>query len=711
MSVEKRLIQLLKDSNKGPMRARDLSRKLEIPREELKELLARLEKDGHIYRVRGNRYAAPDRINLVTGRLSVIRSGDGFVAPRDGAGDDVFVPMRALESGMDGDLVVARIEGRPKGRNPEGRILKVLERAHPTLVGHFHRGKKLNTVRPLDPRMGAEILIPPGDEGEALHGEVVVVRLVHFGDRHRNPLGEVDKVLGPPDAQGVDVLSILHSHGLPLEFPPEVEAWVDREGPRLAKEGGKNREDLRDLEVFTIDPPDARDHDDALSVTPGPGDTREIGIHIADVSHFVPQGSPVDLEALERGTSVYLVDQVVPMLPHTLSSDLCSLKPGADRFAISLFVLVDDSGRVRSHRFARTLIRSRAHLTYQDVEDVLPHHDSPAPSQGDTNGWEISGEAVRLRDTLVELAGLARVLRKKRTERGSLDFDLPEARVVLDERGAPVDIQRVVQLQSHSLVEEFMLLANELVAREALARKLPIPFRVHEPPVTQKMDQIRPTLASLGYQLPHGKVGARNLQSILSASQGKSHEKLVSTLLLRSLTRARYSEENVGHFGLASKAYTHFTSPIRRYPDLMVHRVLVEAVLEGRSIPESWGGENLKLAAEQASRREQVAQAAERDSIDLKKVEFMERHLGEEFHGTVSGVVAFGFFVLLDEVFVDGLVHVSSLEDDYYEFQENRFALRGVRKGRTIQLGDRVKVQVSRVDKEERKVDFLLQSV
>ncbi|MEX2527369.1 MAG: ribonuclease R [Gemmatimonadota bacterium] len=706
MSVEDRLIQLLKDSNKGPLRARDLARQLEIPRDELRDLLARLEKDGHIYKVRGNRYAAPDLINLVTGRLSVIRSGDGFVAPRDGVGDDVFVPLRRLESGMDGDLVVARIEGRPKGRNPEGRVLKILERAHPTLVGHFHRGKKLNTVRPLDLRMGAEVLIPPGDEGEALHGEVVVVRLVHFGDRHRSPLGEVERVLGPPDAPGVDVLSILHSHGLPLEFPPEVEAWVDREGPRLAREGGETRRDLRELEVFTIDPPDARDHDDALSVTPGQGNTREIGIHIADVSHFVPQGSPVDLEALERGTSVYLVDQVVPMLPHTLSSDLCSLKPGADRFAISLFVLMDDAGRVRSHRFARTFIRSRAHLTYQDVEDVLPMAD-----QEDSSGKQVSGDALRLRDTLVELAALARVLRKKRTQRGSLDFDLPEARVVLDDRGAPVDIQRVVQLQSHSLVEEFMLLANELVAREALARKLPIPFRVHEPPVAQKMDQIRSTLASLGYQLPHGKVVARNLQSILSASQGKAHEKLVSTLLLRSLTRARYSDENVGHFGLASKAYAHFTSPIRRYPDLMVHRVLVEAVLEGRSIPESWGGETLKLAADQASRREQVAQAAERDSIALKKVEFMERHLGEEFEGTVSGVVAFGFFVLLDEVFVDGLVHVSSLDDDYYEFQETRFALRGVRKGRTIRLGDRVKVQVSRVDKEERKVDFLLQSV
>jgi ribonuclease R len=418
-----------------------------------------------------------------------------------------------------------------------------------------------------------------------------------------------------------------------------------------------------------------------------------VGIHIADVSAYVVHGGVVDLEAMSRGTSVYLVDRVVPMLPHALSSGACSLRPDEDRLAVSLFATLDREGRVREHRFARTLIRSRHRLAYEQVQEVL---------DGRARLDDATDEALRTLD------GLARALRTRREERGSIDFDLPEARVVLDAEGAPVDIVRVQRLASHRLIEDFMLLANEVVAREASARRLPILFRIHEPPTAERIDQLREFLASLGHTLPRRrKVRPADLQAVLDRVRGKTEETLVSTVVLRSMQRAVYSAQNLGHFGLAAEFYSHFTSPIRRYPDLVTHRVVVRALVEGRAVPESWA-EELDETAERSSFREQAAADAERDSVALKKIEFMERHLGDEFDGTISGVTSFGFFVLLDAYFVEGLVHVNSMNDDYYDFREGEYALVGSRRGRRFRLGDRVRIQVSRVNKEERHVDFVL---
>ncbi|MGW8266951.1 MAG: ribonuclease R [Longimicrobiales bacterium] len=694
-ALEQKVRSALRQSKKGPMKAKELARALDLPTEEyreFKDFLKGLERQGSVYRVKGQRYALPEKINLAVGRLSTTRSGDGFVRPESG-GRDIFVPGPLLESAMDGDQVVARIEARPRGRNPEGRIIKILRRAHPTVVGTFREARRFGYVIPLDDRLFRDVLIPEGEDGEARTGDIVVVRITAFGDRKLNPMGEVERVLGPITTPGVDVLSILFGYGLELEFPPEVETAAKDVIRAREGEGWRDRVDRTNLNVFTIDPSDAKDHDDALSIEVAGEGLWEVGIHIADVSHYVEKGSPLDLEALRRGTSVYLVDRVVPMLPHLLSSDVCSLRPDVDRAAVSLFVTLDGKAQVRAHRFERTRIRSRHRLDYQQVQSVL----------------EGAGRIdARTDEDLRELAKLARALRRIRMQRGSIDFDMPEARVILGPDGIPVDIQEMIHLESHRLIEDFMLLANETVAREMEKRALPIPYRVHESPAPDRAQELRRFLATLGYPIPKRALKPKDLQKVIKAVEGKPEQGLVSTVVLRSMARARYQPENLGHFGLGASTYTHFTSPIRRYPDLLVHRVVVRALIEGKAVPEGWGGAALAHASERASLTEGLAADAERDSVALKKAEFMERHLGEEFSGTVSSVTTFGIFVLLDEYFVDGLIHVNSLTDDYYVLHEDEYALVGERKGRRFRLGDPLRVQVARVDRLERKIDFIL---
>jgi ribonuclease R len=693
-----RIVEALRGSARGPLKPKELARELGVGSDVylgFKSRLARLETEGRVYRVKGGRLAVPEKINLVVGRLSLIRSGDGFVAPEAGGkAQDVYVPFGDLGSAMDGDQVVARIEARPRGRNPVGRIIKVLERAHARIVGTYRRTRNFGYVVPKEDLLPRDILIPRGDEKDARDRDVVVVKMVSFGDRKLNPVGEIEAVLGPITDPGVDILTIVHGHGLAPEFPEEVRLAAEEVARARRPETDPGRVDRRDLLVFTIDPADAKDHDDALSVEPlGPG-SWEVGVHIADVSAYVELGKTVDVEAQARGTSVYLVDRVIPMLPHALSSDVCSLREDEDRAAVSVFATLDERGKVRKARFERTMIRSRHKLAYEQAQEVL---DGTGSVAADADA------------ALATLARLARGLRERREERGSLDFDLPEAKVILGSGGEPIDIQRVARLESHRLVEDFMLLANEIVATEAEKRRLPVLYRVHERPTEQKLESLREFLASQGQTLPKRSVHPRDLERVLERVRGRPEENLVNTVVLRSMQRARYDAESLGHFGLALEHYCHFTSPIRRYPDLVTHRVVVRALVEGKPVPESWGGEELDRIAELSSAREQAAAEAERDSVELKKIEFMERHLGDRFTGTIAGVVAFGFFVLLDDYFVEGLVHVNALRDDYYEFREEEYSLVGDRRGRRFRLGDRVRVQVARVDKEGRKIDFLLE--
>ena len=677
------------------MKTKEIAKGLKVATRDFRDfrvLLRDMLERGRLSRVRGQRFAVPEKVNLVAGRLAVTQKGDGFVTPDQG-GQDLFVPGLSLESAMDGDQVVVRVEGRPRGRSPVGSVIKVLDRAHETVVGTFHQSRSFGVVRPRNRRISREILVARGEESTAAEGDIVVARITTFGSGKMGPMGRVETVLGKSGEPGVDILSVIHDHGLPLAFPDSVVAAAREAVVHRRKEGGDNRTDRRDLHVFTIDPADAKDHDDALSIQSLGDESWEVGIHIADVSHFVRAGDEVDLEAFKRGTSVYLVDRVIPMLPHELSTDACSLLPETDRFAVSVFATVDLAGRIRESRFERTEIRSRHKLSYEEAQAVLDNEKAIDPE---------TDEALR------SLATLAEILREKRKDRGSLDFDLPEARVLLGDEGKPVSILRIERLESHGLVEAFMLLANEIVAHEAEQKRLPFLYRVHEPPPTDKMRELRTLLGRLSYRVSKGKISQKDLQAVLKQVEGRPEEKLVSTVILRSMSRARYDTRNLGHYGLASDWYTHFTSPIRRYPDLWLHRVLAHALVEGRVVPEDWKGDGLKEKAQRCSVRERVAEAAERESVGLKKVEYMERHLGDEFSGTVSGVTSFGIFVLLDDVFVDGLVHVNSMTDDYYIFHPDRYMLVGERSHRTFRLGDRLEIQVARVDKEELFIDFTI---
>jgi ribonuclease R len=694
-ALEGRVLAALSASRRGPLKAKELARALDVPTEDyrgFKRLLAGLERAGKVYRVKGNRYGLPERMDLRVGPASVTRSGDAFVRV-EGGGADVFVPGVNLDSTMDGDRVVVRIEGNPPGRSPVGRVIKVLERARSVVVGTLHRGRRFWYVVPLDRRMTKDILVPDGDQGDASDGDVVTVRIVSFGEGKVGPAGEVERVLGPLSDPGVDVLAVAYSYGLVLDFPAEVLRAAEQAAARGLEATGEGRQDRTDLLVFTIDPADAKDHDDALSVRDLGGGRWEVGVHIADVSHYVPENGPVDLEARRRGTSVYLVDRVIPMLPEALSGDACSLRAGVDRLAVSVFLTLDVSGAVLEQSFARSVIRSAHRFSYEEVQEVL-------------DGRRGVGRDVD--DALRRLDDLARAVRGRRRERGSLDLDLPEAKVLLDVDGVPLDIQRVERLASHRLIEDFMILANEAVARACDARDLPVLYRIHEPPKKEKTEELVAFLQRLGLRLPRRKkLAPRDVQRLLDSARGRPDEELVSTVVLRSLQRARYDRRNLGHFGLASEAYLHFTSPIRRYPDLVVHREVVRTLVEGRTVRQR-DGDELGPLAMLCSAREEAADEAERDSIALKKVEFMERHLGDEFDGRISGVTAFGFFVTLDAYFVDGLVHVNSLRDDFYRLLEGSYTLVGDRGRRRFRLGDRVRVQVVRVDKEARHVDFTL---
>ncbi|MFW6201882.1 MAG: ribonuclease R [Gemmatimonadota bacterium] len=696
--LAERVVEYLRDRADRPLKAKELGRRLEVPSQETEALRAMLDElahDGVVYRVKGRRYAIPERLNLLVGRLQVIRSGAGFVIPDAEEEADLFVPAAAFGSAMHGDRVVARVERGRRGDRAEGRIIRVLSRARETIVGVYHPARNFGFVVPEERKLERDVFVPPGQEAEASAGDVVVVRISNWGDEHLNPSGAVERVLGPIDRPGVDVLTVVYAHELPLEFPPGLNEEAESLRRRGITESDlEGRRDLRDVLIFTIDPADAEDHDDALSVRPL-GDGRwEVGVHIADVAHYVEEGGVIDREALERGTSVYLVDRVVPMLPEALSSDLCSLRPDEDRLALSLLLVIDERGVVLDSELVRSVIRSRHRLSYQDAQAVM---DGERAIDPDTD------------QAIARLRTLSRKLRAARRRRGSIDFDLPEARVVLNTKGEPMEIERVLRLESHRLIEDFMILANETLARRAVEAEIPFLYRIHERPDPERVDRLRDLVATFGVRLSRrDEPGPKDFQRVVARFEDRPEAGLVSTVVLRTMKQARYSPENLGHFGLATWNYTHFTSPIRRYPDLVVHRLAARAFIDGERIPEGLAGERLPEIARHSSTRERIAVEAERDSVDLKKVEYMERHVGDEFSGTISGVTSFGFFVMIDEIYVEGLVHISSLEDDYYVFLEEQFALVGEHTRRRFRLGETVAVRVAGVDREERKIDFML---
>jgi ribonuclease R len=668
----------------------------------LNEVLRQLEQSGEIARIRKNRYVLPSEADLVTGKLHVHQAGYAFLTREKPGEQDLFIAAENTGTAMHGDKVVARITrdepySRARGGHgrTEGRIIRILERAHDSLVGTLEQSKNFFYVVPDDPRIvhNVYVQIPPHPRLPKIpnRGDKVVVRLEPWESRHVNPEGQIIEILGPSSAPGVDMLSIIRKYHLPTEFPRNVLEEAQKIPETVGEEMFEGREDLRDQFIVTIDPDDARDFDDAINVERLPGGGWRLGVHIADVAAYVKPGAALDREAYQRGNSVYLPDRVIPMLPERLSNGVCSLKPGVNRLTHSAFIEFTRDGRTKSCRFARTVIRSARRLTYREAYAILQSAPNDQLSERLHVAWE-----------------LASFLRKKRFQQGSLDLDFPEVKVRLDAEGKPILLERIENDESHQLVEEFMLAANEAVARELKNRSVPTIYRVHENPDPDKLSEYRELVLSYNYKV--GDVTNRaELQRLLASLRGKPEEQALKIGLLKSLKRARYAPQPLGHYGLAKSNYTHFTSPIRRYADLVVHRSLAELELARRSRTDMG---QLASTAEHISITERVAAEAEMDSVKMKKLEFFQRQLEARdpqiFRAAVLDVRNYGLLVELPDVLLTGLVHVSSLKDDFYVFHPAQRRFIGRQSRRRFSVGDQLRVFVARVDVFKRQVDFAI---
>jgi ribonuclease R len=684
--------------------AKTLGRKSGV-RMGLNQALRELERAGEIARIRKNRYVLPAEADLVAGKLSIHQAGYGFLTPEKPGEPDIFIAAENTGTAMHGDRVVARISqdapyGRIRGRR-EGRVIRILERAHDTIVGTLQHSRNFYYVVPDDPRLVHDVYVRP-QEAAATVGDKVVVRLEAWESRHVNPEGEIIEVLGSASAPGVDMLSIIRKYHLPTEFPRDVLEQADRISEKIDARQLEGREDLRKEFAVTIDPDDARDFDDAIHVEKIENGGWRLGVHIADVAAYVEPESALDREARRRGNSVYLPDRVIPMLPERLSNGVSSLNPGVDRLTHSVFIHFDRNGNAKGARFARSVIRSANRLSYKQAYAILKSPPRDRLSERLHVAWE-----------------LARLLRQKRFAHGSLDLDFPEVKVWLDESGKPVRLERVENDESHQLIEEFMLAANEAVARELKNRAVPAIYRIHENPDPEKLTEYREFVLSFGYKV--GDLTHRaEVQGLLASIRGKPEEQALKIGLLKSLKRARYFPQPLGHYGLAKANYLHFTSPIRRYADLVVHRALGRAGTRRRSSKVSGAAQDhpdmsqVASIAEHVSTTERIAADAEIESVRMKKLEFFQRQLDERnpqiFRAAIVDVRNYGLSVELPDALITGLVHVSSLSDDFYLFEPARRQLIGRRARKRFSIGDEVRVFVVRVDAFKRQIDFAIAS-
>ncbi len=693
------LADLFREQSNRPMKVKEIAKRLGIRTDSYRSFRDRvrdLHREGFLVKVKKGKYALKGMADLEDGKIRVRRDGSGRLLIDDKDGKTLYISPRDRKNAIDGDYVRALVIGESRRGSSRGRVIEVLRRAHPWVAGFLDSYKGRHYVRPGNVRFDKEVVVK-GDMKGAGEGDLVTVRVDDWGKGGRFVYGSIDRVFGEVSETEGDILSIILEYGLPLEFPSEVLKETEGIPKCLGAEEIDRRRDLRSLNAFTIDPADARDHDDALSIEKLGDDLWRVGIHIADVSHYVKAGTHLDREALARGNSVYLVDRAIPMLPEELSGGICSLVPDEDRLTLSVLVVLDGDGSIREKEIVETVIRSRHRLTYEDAQVII---DRETDQSSDS----------RLFHDMKDLFRLSQALRRRRLESGSIDFDRPESYVVLNEEGLPIDIRKSLQLGSHRLIEEFMIAANEVVARHLTDGRTPMIYRVHEEPSEDDLEVLGEYLVRFGYTplWRRSGISPKTFQSILKSVRGKKEEAIITNLVLRGMKRAQYSVQNIGHFGLAAELYTHFTSPIRRYSDLAIHRQL-KAELNSRELPyPAEEKERLVEIASVTTERERIADLAEWTSVDLKKVQFMERHLGEVFGGTISGFVQAGFFVILDRYFVEGMVPLRDIEDDYYDFVEGLFIIRGRRRGRIFSLGDQVNVQVARTDHLRREIDFLL---
>jgi ribonuclease R len=683
-----------------PCKRRELARELGVDNREytaFRGVIRELIKSGRVVKLKRGRLAPPDPLNLVVGTVSLKPQGFAFVHVEDRPDlPEVFVKARRTTTALDGDRVMVRLLPLADGPTPEGEIIRVIERADKPLPGIFGKTKFISYVRPTPPSPITEIYIYPDRTKKARPGQQVLVRIDEWPAADLTPEGHVTKVLGFPDEPGVDIQRVIHEHNLPLNFPRRVLAEVRTLPAEITAGELEGRRDFRETITFTIDPEDAKDFDDAVSLEETLDGWR-IGVHIADVAHYVRPETALDRDAYERGTSVYLVDRVVPMLPTRLSNDLCSLKPKVDRLTMSCLAEITRDGEVRNFELFNSVIHSRARLNYKQVMQFF-----------------VTGEPGRIpaavADKLTIMRRAAGALRDRRFKLGSLNLELPEVKVILDPQGVPVRIEQETGDESHWVIEDLMLMANQCVAAYFLRKTAPLLYRIHAAPEREKIEEFAGFVQQLGYRFsPKGGLTTRKLGRLLDQFAADPRRHMIYMLLLRSLKKAEYAPDNVGHFGLGFSHYCHFTSPIRRYPDLWVHRHLKLLLAGQLSVTQKKRAHgDLPAIGRWTSERERAAMEAERESVRIKQMQYLGNHLGDEYQGVISGFLDFGFFVTLDDVWLDGLVRFSGIDDDYYAYNPERFKVTGRRRNRTFSLGDQVRVRVIKVDMERRQVDLIM---
>ena len=683
-----------------PMKIKELSIVLGVSKQDrpvLERILTELIGEGKIEITKRGKYHK-SQVKLLVGTFTSHPKGFGFVTIED-MDEDVFIPADKTLDAMHKDTVeIQVISGKAPGKRAEGVVTKIVERGMKTVVGTYESSKNFGFVVSDDPKFSKDIFIPLERSKGAVAGHKVVVEITSYGKNGKNPEGKVIEILGHINDPGVDIISLVRAYGLPEEFPERVMNQAERVAPQVSTADMAGRKDLRDMQMVTIDGEDAKDLDDAVSLTVEDG-LYHLGVHIADVSNYVQEKSALDREALERGTSVYLVDRVIPMLPHRLSNGICSLNQGEDRLALSCLMTIDEKGNVVDHEIAETVICVDRRMTYTNVKKILLEEDS-----------EVTEAYKEFVPMFKDMEKLAAILRNKRRKRGSIDFDFPETKVILDEQGKPVDIRPYERNVATKIIEDFMLVANETVAEDFFWREIPFVYRTHDNPDPEKIRKLSTFINNFGYSIHVGgdEVHPKELQKLLEKIDGSDEEPLISRLTLRSMKQARYTTECTGHFGLAANYYCHFTSPIRRYPDLQIHRIIKET-LRGRMNENRMEHYNSILSgvAKQSSERERRADEAERETIKQKKVQYMEQFIGETFTGVISGVTEWGFYVELPNT-VEGLVRVAALRDDFYQYYESTYELVGEVTNKRYKLGQTVEVRLVDADSFMRTIDFEL---